>query len=137
MSGVLKISLKFDVSGPLADGTAGKLVDTWAENTTQALGELAVEMLRAFPMDKSGRAKGGFQQNLHATRKSLNEVRVAGPNIKGVAWSPWLEGTSQRNQGSKFRGYHLFRKTRLALQKQAPAIGQAELDKVIAGMGGA
>lgn len=136
MSGSLKIYLKFDVSGPLADGAAQKLVDTWTETTTQALADAGVAMLRAFPMDKSGRAKGGFQENLRTVRKSLNEVQVPGPMIKGTTWAPWLEGTSQRNQGSKFKGYHLFRKTRTALQAQAPVIGQAQLDKLMPGIGG-
>jgi hypothetical protein len=136
VSGVLKIQLKFDASGPLADGAAAKLTETWTENTTQALADAGVEMLRAFPMDKSGKAAGAFQANLHTVRRSLNEVRVPGPNIKGVAWAPWLEGTSTRNQGNKFKGYHLFRKTRLALQKMAPEIGQAELDKLMPMIGG-
>lgn len=136
MSGSLKISLKFDASGPLTDGAAQKAVDDWTVNTSQALGDKGAEMLRAFPMNKSGRAKGGFQQNITPVRKSPAEVTVAGPMIKGTSWAPWLEGTSQRNQGSKFHGYHLFRTTRLALSKIAPAIGQAELDKLMPAIGG-
>lgn len=136
MTGVLKISLKFDASGPLADGAAQKAVDAWTENTSQALADVGVEMLRAFPMNKSGRAKGGFRQELNAVRKSPSLVTVAGPMIAGKTWTPWLEGTSTRNEGSKFKGYHLFRKTRLALSKVAPAIGQAELDKLMPAIGG-
>lgn len=137
MSGVMKISFKFDASGPLADGAAAKAAEQWTENVTQALGELGVEMLRAFPMDRSGKATGAFQSQLQVVRKSLNEVRVPGPQQKGVVWSPWLEGTSSRNEGNKFKGYHLFRKTRLALQKAAPGVGEAELGKLMAEIGGA
>ena len=137
MSGSLKVQLKFDAAGPLLDGGAQEMVDAWVESTSQALAVAGEEMLRAFPMDKSGRAKGGFQQHLQAVRKSPSQVTVAGPQIKGVVWAPWLEGTSQRNEGNKFRGYHLFRKTRLALSKVAPQIGQAELDKLMPEIGGA
>ena len=55
---------------------------------------------------------------------------------KGVVWSPWLEGTSKRNDSTGFKGYGLFRKTRLQLQKLAPQIAQEQLDKVISRMGG-
>lgn len=134
--GSLKVTLKLDASGPLANGDADKLAEKWVENTTQALGGKAVEMLRAFPMNKSGRARGAFQAQLHTVRKSLNVVTVPGPQQKGVVWSPWLEGKSRRNETTKFAGYGLFRKTRIQLQKLAPQVGQEELDKLMAEIGG-
>ena len=136
MSGVLKIELKLDASGPLIDGGAQEMVDTWVDNTSGALAAAGVEMLRSWPMDRSKRATGAFQDHLEPVRKSPGQMMVRGPQIKGETWAPWLEGTSQRNQGGKFKGYHLFRKTRLALSKVAPQIGQAELDKLMAGIGG-
>ena len=136
MSGSLKIDLKLDASGPLADGAAQKLVGDWTEATTQALGDAGVEMLRAVPMNKSGRSTGAFRSQLRTVRKSPTQVDVPGPSIKGQVWTPWLEGTSQRNQGSKFKGYHLFRKTRDELQCRAPGIAEAELQKYIGEMGG-
>jgi len=134
--GSLKVTVKLDASGPLADGSAEKLVDKWLENTTQALGDKAVDMLRAVQMDRTGRATGAFQGSLQTVRKSLNVMTVPGPMQRGVVWSPWLEGSSKRNEDTGFKGYGLFRKTRLALQKQAPDIGQRELDKLIGQMGG-
>ena len=92
-------------------------------------------MLRAVPMNRSGRAQGNFQSHLHAVTKGP-VATIAAPQIKGVTWGPWLEGTSKRNSSTRFKGYHLFRQTRQALQKLAPEIGQAELDKVIGRIGG-
>lgn len=129
--GSLKVNLKLDASGPLANGGMAKAADKWTENTSQALADEAVRMLKAFPMDKSGRSKGGFAANLNPVRKSLNTMVIHGPTVRGVTWAPWLEGITDRNRSTKFRGYHLFRKTAAALNRIAPDIGQKELDKLL------
>ena len=134
--GTLKITAQCQVTGPLGDGTAIKAAEDWAEKTSQALADRGVEMLRAFPMDKTGRARGAFQGALKVTRVSSTETRIPGPQQRGVVWTPWLEGGSKRNQSTGFKGYHLFRKTRLALSKKAPEIGQKVLDELLPEMGG-
>jgi hypothetical protein len=134
--GSLKIKVDCRTSGPMANGEAEKAAQDWAVNTTQAIADKGVELLRAFPMNKTGRARGGFQNALHTVRKSPTMAVIPGPQQRGVAWSPWLEGKSKRNQSAKFKGYHLFRKTRTQLNKMAPDIAQQELEKVLPRMGG-
>jgi hypothetical protein len=134
--GTLKVSAKVDVSGALASGAAGKALADWEQRTSQALADEAVKELGSFPMDKTGRATGAFREHLHPTRENRSEVTVVGPTVKGVVWSPWLEGTSKRNQSTGFPGYHVFRKTRLELGKRAEEIGQRELDAVMREIGG-
>lgn len=152
--GVLTVKVQPAVTGPLGDGAVAKLAQDWATAVSQALGDEAVAMLGAWPFtggkagvgrDSSGRyvhregasrSQGGFRSSLRVVRKSPAEVSVPGPMIKGVAWSPWLEGTSQRNTTTGFKGYHLFRTTRAALDKSAPEIGQRVLGGMLPGMGG-
>jgi hypothetical protein len=134
--GSLKIRVDCRVSGPLANGEAEKAAQEWAKNTMQALADKGVELLRAFPMNKTGRAHGAFENALKTERISPTEIRIPGPMERGVVWSPWLEGTSKRNDSTGFRGYGLFRRTRLQLQKMAPQVAQAELEKVLPRMGG-
>ena len=122
-------------TGPIADGTASAVLDDWAVNTARVLGEQGEEMLRAFPMNKSGRASGGFQANLHMVQKGP-VARITAPMIKGVTWGPWLEGTSKRNESTRFKGYGLFRLTQQELQKMAPEVGQAQLDAIMPRLGG-
>lgn len=136
MGGVLKIQARAVITGPIADGSAAKACEEWAEKVTERLGDTAVDMLRSVEMNKSGRATGAFQENLHPVRKSPTQVNVTGPMIKGVTWAPWLEGTSRRNDSTGFKGYRLFRKTRLALDKKAPEIGQQVLDELMPEIGG-
>lgn len=137
MSGSLKITVDCRVIGPLANGEAEKAAEDWAVNTTQAIADKGVELLRTFPgMDKTGRARGGFEQALKTKRVSPTETRIPGPTVRGVAWATWLEGTSKRNESTGFAGYHLFRKTRATLAKMAPGIADEELAKVMPRMGG-
>lgn len=134
--GSLKIRLDCRVEGPLGDGRAEEASAEWARNTTQALAGKAVEILGAWPMDKSGRSRGAFRENLSERRRSDTLVSVPGMRIPGVTWGPWLEGTSQRNKSTKFKGYHLFRETARQLDEMAPAVAQEQLDKVLPQMGG-
>jgi hypothetical protein len=136
MGGSLKVEIQADVVGPLSNGEAERAVSDWATSTAAALGKEGVDLLRAFPMDKTGRAHGGFQSNLNVVQAGP-VATIKGPMITGVVWSPWLEGTSKRNSSTRFKGYHLFRKTRQELQRRAPEIGQRELDKVMPRIGGA
>jgi hypothetical protein len=136
VTGTLKVRVDCRVSGPLENGEAEKAAQDWATNTTQAIADEGVAMLRAFPMDKTGRARGGFQNALKTKRVSPTLVRIPGPQQRGVAWAPWLEGTSDRNKSAKFKGYKLFSKTRLALSKKAQEIAQEQLEKVLPRMGG-
>jgi hypothetical protein len=138
MAGSFKVTLDVEGRGPLFDGRADAALQDWARATTKAIADEGVTMLRAVPMNKTGRARGGFQANLHVLQRGGNgtEAQIPAPMIRGVTWGPWLEGTSQRNDSTRFKGYHLFRQTRQALQKLAPEIGQAELDKILPRIGG-
>ena len=136
MAGTYKVTAHIDVKGPLADGEAERAIKDWAVATAKALGDEGVERLRAFPMNRTGRAHGAFQANLKVIQQGP-VARIPAPQITGVTWGPWLEGTSKRNSSTRFKGYHLFRKTRQELQRLAPEIGQQELDKLLPRMGGA
>lgn len=134
--GSLKIRLDCRVEGPIGDGRAGEASAEWARSTTQALADKGVEILGAWPMDKSGRSRGNFRSELHERRKSDTLVSVPGMRVPGVTWGPWLEGTSERNRSTKFKGYHLFEETAKQLDELAPSVAQEQLDKVLPQMGG-
>jgi hypothetical protein len=135
MSGQLAVTAYTKVSGPIADGQADDALDRYAADVREALAKRADELLRAFPMNKTGRARGGFQANL----RTLNEgatIRVRAGLRTGVTWGPWLEGASKRNSSTSFKGYHLFRKTRLQVEQEAGEIAERELQQYLPEMGG-
>lgn len=135
MAGQLTVTAYTGVSGPIADGRAGEILDRYDQDVRQAIGDRGTELLRAFPMNKTGRSRGGFQANLHTVDRGA-ALAIPGPMIRGVTWSPWLEGISRRNQSTRFKGYHLFRRTRLELDRQAGEIADRELQKYLPQLGG-
>ena len=135
MAGELTVTAYTAVSGPIADGHAGEVLDRYAKDVRQAVADRGTELLRSFPMDKTGRARGGFQANLRIVDRGA-ALAIPAPMIRGVTWGPWLEGTSKRNQSTRFKGYHLFRKTRLELDRQAGPIAEQVLLKYLPQIGG-
>lgn len=135
MSGSLGVTAYVRPSGPIADGLGAAVMEKFTAAARQAIADEGAKMLREFPMDKSGRARGGFQANLHVLQAG-SAVRIRGGLVTGVTWAPWLEGTSKRNMSTSFKGYHLFRKTRLELDRRAAEISEAKLQEYLPQIGG-
>ena len=123
------------VRGPLWDGEADAAVDRWLEETRKRVADEGVLALKAFPMDKTGRARGGFEANVRRVTRGEVEA-IPGPMIRGVVFTPWLEGTSRRNNSTRFKGYHLFRKIRMKLARDWRRDAQEDLERYIGDMGG-
>lgn len=132
----LVITASVHAAGPLFDGRAAEAVTRFTQDATKAIAERGADMLRDVPMNKSGRSRGGFKASLHVVQRGA-AFAVPGPMIRGVTWAPWLEGSSKRNQGSKFRGYKLFARTAAELDGMATGIAEQELRKFLPEMGGA
>jgi hypothetical protein len=59
-----------------------------------------------------------YETQIHIERMDDLTISV---NDRGVIYGPWLEGTSSRNQTTRFKGYASFRK---ALQKTESRVQQ-------------
>lgn len=132
----LTVTAFVQVHGPLFDGQAEEALDRFTLAAREAIADEGADMLRAFPMDKTGRASGGFQANVHAEPYG-DTFRIRGPMIAGVTWAPWLEGSSKRNSSTRFRGYHLFRAVAAELDAKATEIAGRKLQEYLPQMGGA
>ena len=126
--------------GPLFDGRADAAVKEWLDATKMEVAEIGADWIRiaALGMDKSGRGgTGRAAAAVHVSRFGpFNDVRILGGMVTGQVWWPWLEGDSQRNRRSKFKGYHTFRLTRLRLRRYATPVAQQRLAEFIGRRGG-
>lgn len=120
------------LTGPLADGSAPQIVHTWLDGVKQDIAGEGVRMLRAVKMDKTGRATGHYQAELQATTVSYNDVKLHSAAIYG----PWLEGVSERNRSTRFKGYHLWRQTAQELDRLAPQIAEKRMPELVRELGG-
>lgn len=130
--GTLKVQLRVSVSGPLADGTAHDAIREWIDASKKDIADYAVQQLRAVGMDKTGRGTGRYQAGLRTTLLAYNDVLVDDPVIYG----PWLEGTSRRNESTRFKGYQLWRRAKQQTQAKANDIAEAKLPEYLERIGG-
>jgi hypothetical protein len=114
MAGSLKATAYVDCKGPIFDGTAEETITEMRREITEQGAQWARDELAGYPMDKTGRATGAFARNLKVLERNVG-FSVPGPTIRGVTWSPWLQGASRRNRSSRFKGYRLFSRVRQAL----------------------
>jgi len=125
-----------NVSGPLFDGTVDNITQQWLDQTKKDVADLGVLTLKeqAVKFDKSGRGTGHYMSVLNTRQVSpFNDQLI---NDGGIVYGPWLEGTTKRNNSTRFKGYHAFRRTRTRLRKQYGEIAQRKLAEFIGRMGG-
>lgn len=134
------LNLEMTREGPLFDGRADAEVKRWLDDVKMEVANIGADWIRlaALAMDKSGRGgTGAAAGEVHVSSfGTFNDVRIFGGMASGRVWWPWLEGTSQRNMRSKFKGYGTFRLTRLRLRRYAVPIAQQRLAEFIGAMGG-
>lgn len=76
-------------------------------------------------------SQGHYLGNVGSEIGHLNALISDG----GVLYGPWLEGTSSRNQTTRFKGYASFRKTRDWMDKRKRATLEKHVKKWVRRMG--
>jgi hypothetical protein len=139
------MSVKARFTGPLSQGSnrvmVRKEVNGMIRDVVEAGVERLNETLRPRPagvyltVEQAGPGKasiGHYRSNLHPTFGNL-QARIDDNN---VVYGPWLEGTSRRNQTTRFKGYASFRKTREWLDKRTKAIIRPRVLRMVRRLGG-
>jgi hypothetical protein len=134
--GSFDVRFTIQAHGPLMDGSAEPIIKTWLDGVKKDIAQEGLNELRAFVMDKTGRATGHYQSGITTTLLSYNDLKISNPTEAGFAYGPWLEGFSKRNRSTRFKGYHLWRLTAQRLQERAPKIAEAKLPELIQRLGG-
>ena len=132
-----KVTVKAE--GPVFDGTADHVMREVVAAAVKDLADLGQTRIKiaANEMDRSGRggtgrAAAGVQvlDRGEATRVIWGEMK------EGEVWWPWLEGTSQRNTSTGFKGYHTFRSERYSLARDSAQVLERHLAERIGEIGG-
>jgi hypothetical protein len=130
---VLSVTAIVKAQGPLADGSGPAIVHAWSDQVKRDIAQEGVNRLKSFAMNKSGRGTGRYQSEIQTSNLAFNDIRISDP----VVYGPWLEGSSERNRSTRFKGYRLWRKTAQALEEDAPKIAEKRMPELVARLGGA
>jgi len=83
---------------------------------------------------------GNYRRNVHGEVRSyffLRQQSFGRIHDSGVVYGPWLEGTSRRNNTTRFKGYRSFRNTKSWLDRtQTPKILQKHMARMRRRMNG-
>src|SRR5258708_20182224 len=111
------------ILGPLADGRAQAALDLYAHEVVQKVAGQGQQMVR-------DHLNTVIRQNhgVYVSRVNVRDVGADAARIENdMVYSPWLEGTSQRNRSTRFKGYHTFRLVPHPLHPNA----EATADKIL------
>jgi hypothetical protein len=122
---MVMIGIKAKVGGPLfARDVIRQGVRGAVQATLEATAERLSEQLKSKPVGvflsvaeaKGRHSVGNYRRNVGETKTMVSDYKAM-ISDGGVVYGPWLEGTSSRNQSTRFKGYGTFRKTAQYIQK--------------------
>tara|TARA_Y100000310_G_scaffold333764_2_gene411985 strand:+ start:50 stop:484 length:435 start_codon:yes stop_codon:yes gene_type:complete len=139
----IRVTSKF--TGPLSRGMNQSMVRREVNGMIRDVVEAGVERLNEtlrprptgvfLTVEQAGREKastGHYRSNLSPRFGNLH-ARI---DDNDVIYGPWLEGTSRRNQTTRFKGYASFRRTRDWLDKRTLAIIRPRVARLVRRLGG-
>lgn len=114
-------------TGPIFDGRARAAVDDFLDAAELEVADEGVNDVRQ-QLGTVLQNPTGFYESRIQTERQRDDTMVTDA---GVVYGPWLEGTSSRNQTTRFKGYHTFRQVAQRLQGKADDIAQRVLPTFI------
>ena len=129
---MIEMGLTASVRGPVFDARADTAARDFYEHARAEIADEGVNLV-------VGRLVQVIRHPTPFYWTQIRTDRLAGDPVvtdRGVVYGPWLEGTSSRNQTTRFKGYKTFRQMRDRLQERAPGIAQHLLAPYLARMRG-
>lgn len=129
----MAIKVYVSTKGPLFDGRARKIMQQFIRETTEDVSQLGVTMVHQRLGNVLQHPSGHYVSTVVTDRASNDRVDITD---HGVIYGPWLEGTSSRNQSTRFKGYATFRKTKGQLSRRVRPIAEHNLAATVAKLNG-
>jgi len=102
---MVEINIAVDYRGPLFQpGRMQREVNNYLDTSEEELGSIAVAFIKS-RLDAVLVNPTGFYKSQVRDDTRADGVVVHDNN---VVYGPWLEGTSERNRRTNFKGYHVF-----------------------------
>ena len=129
----MTIRVSATATGPILDGLGPEKVEQAVADIVREVTELGMQRLTsAFPTGVAVKT-GNYRRNVHPTIYGAQ----AQLDDSGVIYGPWLEGTSSRNETTRFKGYSAFRRAAQYLQDEVvPEVLTKNAEKLATELGG-
>ncbi|HEV7651339.1 MAG TPA: hypothetical protein VGP26_24580 [Actinophytocola sp.] len=119
-----------EFSGPLFDGTAGKLLERGAEAAEEQVALSVRDQVRQI-LRRSARRPTGYYESRVVVERARGDRVVR----NDLVYDDWLEGNSRRNSASRFKGYRHWERAAAQAEGQAGRVAEQVLGPYIDRMG--
>lgn len=103
-------------SGPLFDGTASPLVQRYTQEGGEEVARWADAEVHRVLGQVLRNPTGYYESQVRVDQVSPDSFVITDG---GVVYGPWLEGVSERNQTTRFKGYGTFRRVARRVEARA------------------
>jgi hypothetical protein len=125
--GTSRTKVEIDTSGPLFEGRTGEIIKAWLDPIKKEIAGEGHFLIGMMNLDKSGRGTGHYQSELRVSTASFGNLLVTDPVIYGF----WLETGHRRGEATRFKGYHMFRKARLKMNRSAKRLTAEKMPELV------
>lgn len=129
---MLSMTVEFQLSGPLFDGRADEALEQFIQAAERNIAGYGVDQIRR-QLGWVEQHETGYYQAHIKDRATPDGYLITDSR---VVYGPWLEGTSERNQSTRFKGYHTFRLMTTQLVRSSVFLAEDVIDPYLARMGG-
>ena len=119
-------SVTVSASGPLFDGTASPMIHRWTREGGEEIAQFAEREVQRRLHQVLRHPTGHYESQVTVDRTSPDSFDITD---NGVVYGKWLEGTSSRNEETRFKGYHTFREVKQRVEARADRSMQRILDR--------
>lgn len=121
----------FDVAvrlvGPLFDWRSRRAAARMTERAEREIAQHGVNLIQD-RLNEVLRTQTPYYRTMIRTERVRGDLAITDG---GVVYGPWLEGVSERNKETRFKGYSTFRRIHRQLQLEAPEITERILTRYV------
>jgi hypothetical protein len=132
---VVELHAETSQRGPVFDGTAAREVGRYLQEVKNEVADEGVRLVRS-----DYALKHRYLSSPPTGRARDNVMIEPGNNPSvtsgGIVYDAWLEGVSERNRATRFKGYHTFRRMTRRLDAEADRIAALILPPFLRRMDG-
>jgi hypothetical protein len=126
------IQLDFRMAGPLLDGLAPRIVAEFSDAAQREVAAAAQAEVHLI-LDQNIKRPTPYYETQITTERQVADMVT---HDRGVIYGPWLEGVSERNRRTRFKGYAAFRRSAQRTQVRVPELVAVVHRRMMARLGG-
>lgn len=125
---MLRINTRVATHGALFDHRGPRIFSEFAEDLEEEGAEWALDHIKGTFHTHFKHPTGYYESNVHIHNTAFG-TEIWDGGYAGPVYGPWLEGVGSRNNTTRFKGYHAFRKAATALEARIESIGERLLHR--------